>query len=76
MINISNSDIHSKYICIDCEQKIYIFDEFCLMVANVQKQLSAPSLEINFTEVWMTCNSLHLFFNIYIKVFVIWYGYD
>ena len=50
VINISNSDTHSKYICIDCEQKIYIFDEFCLMVANVQKQLSAPSLEINFTE--------------------------
>lgn len=35
----------------DCEQKICSFDEFCLMVANVQKQLTAPSLEIDFTEV-------------------------
>ncbi|KAK9303247.1 hypothetical protein QLX08_005013 [Tetragonisca angustula] len=50
VINISNSDAFSKYVCIDCEQKIYIFDEFCLMVANVQKQLAAPSLEIDFAE--------------------------
>lgn len=50
VINISNTDAFSKYVCIDCEQKIYIFDEFCLMVANVQKQLAAPSLEIDFAE--------------------------
>jgi hypothetical protein len=30
-----------------------MFDKFCLMVANVQKQLSAPSLEINFAEVFI-----------------------
>lgn len=51
MINITNSDAFSKYVCIDCEQKICIFDEFYLMVANVQKQLAAPSLEIDFAEV-------------------------
>ncbi|XP_035728109.1 zinc finger protein 551-like isoform X1 [Vespa mandarinia] len=50
VINISTSDVFSKYVCIDCEQKICIFDEFCLMVANVQKQLAAPSLEIDFAE--------------------------
>ncbi|XP_066597645.1 uncharacterized protein [Prorops nasuta] len=50
VINISNSDVFSKYVCIDCEQRICIFDEFCLMVANVQKQLTAPSLEIDFAE--------------------------
>ncbi|XP_012280804.1 zinc finger protein 567 isoform X2 [Orussus abietinus] len=50
VINISSTDTFSKYVCIDCEQRICIFDEFCLMVANVQKQLAAPSLEIDFTE--------------------------
>ncbi|XP_076236901.1 uncharacterized protein LOC143180810 [Calliopsis andreniformis] len=50
VINISSSDTFSKYVCIDCEQKICTFDEFCLMVANVQKQLTAPALEIDFTE--------------------------
>lgn len=30
---------------------MYVFDEFYLMVANVQKQLTAPSLEIDFAEV-------------------------
>ncbi|XP_012280812.1 oocyte zinc finger protein XlCOF28 isoform X3 [Orussus abietinus] len=51
VINISSTDTFSKYVCIDCEQRICIFDEFCLMVANVQKQLAAPSLEIDFTEI-------------------------
>lgn len=51
-MNISNSDTFSKYVCIDCEQKICTFDEFYIMVANVQKQLAAPSLEIDFTEVF------------------------
>lgn len=50
VISISTSDAFSKYVCIDCEQKICTFDEFCLMVANVQKQLAAPSLEIDFAE--------------------------
>lgn len=50
IINISASDVFSKYVCIDCEQKICTFDEFCLMVANIQKQLAAPSLEIDFAE--------------------------
>lgn len=50
VINISHTDAFSKHVCIDCEQKIYTFDEFCLTVANVQKQLSAPSLEIDFAE--------------------------
>ncbi|XP_043258807.1 zinc finger protein 567-like [Colletes gigas] len=50
VISISNSDSYSKYVCIDCEQKICIFDEFYLMVANVQKQLASPSLEIDFAE--------------------------
>ncbi|XP_074095896.1 uncharacterized protein LOC141525340 [Cotesia typhae] len=50
VINVSISDTFSKYVCMDCEQKLCSFDEFCLMVANVQKQLSAPSLEINFAE--------------------------
>ncbi|KAG7209032.1 hypothetical protein KM043_015196 [Ampulex compressa] len=50
VINILTTDAFSKYVCIDCEQKICIFDEFCLMVANVQKQLAAPSLEIDFAE--------------------------
>lgn len=50
VINISSTDVFTKYVCIDCEQKICIFDEFCLMVANVQKQLAAPSLEIDFAE--------------------------
>ncbi|XP_011502947.1 PREDICTED: zinc finger protein 184-like [Ceratosolen solmsi marchali] len=50
IISISISDNLSKYVCNICEQTICMFDEFCLMVANVQKQLSAPSLEINFTE--------------------------
>lgn len=52
VINISHTDAFSKHVCIDCEQKIYTFDEFCLTVANVQKQLSAPSLEIDFAEVF------------------------
>ncbi|XP_057325163.1 zinc finger protein 561-like [Microplitis mediator] len=50
IINVSISDTFSKYVCMDCEQKICSFDEFCLMVANVQKQLAAPSLEIDFAE--------------------------
>ncbi|XP_054013744.1 putative zinc finger protein 840 [Hylaeus anthracinus] len=50
VINISNSDVYSKYVCIDCEQKICVFDEFYLMVANVQKQIAAPSLDIDFAE--------------------------
>ncbi|KAK0082881.1 hypothetical protein PV325_009709 [Microctonus aethiopoides] len=50
VINVSISDTFSKYVCMDCEQKICTFDEFCLMVANVQKQLAAPSLEIDFAE--------------------------
>ncbi|XP_034945235.1 zinc finger and BTB domain-containing protein 49-like [Chelonus insularis] len=50
VMNISTSDNFSKYVCIDCEQKICNFDEFFLMVANVQKQLTAPSLEIDFAE--------------------------
>ncbi|XP_012256864.2 zinc finger protein 62-like isoform X1 [Athalia rosae] len=50
VINILASDEFSKFVCIDCEQKIYVFDEFCLTVANVQKQLTAPTLEIHFAE--------------------------
>ncbi|XP_014215930.1 zinc finger protein 184-like [Copidosoma floridanum] len=50
IINISIADAFSKYVCNDCEQKICVFDEFCLMVANVQKQLAAPTLDINFAE--------------------------
>ncbi|XP_078042141.1 uncharacterized protein LOC144472701 [Augochlora pura] len=50
VINISNSDTFSKYVCMDCEQKICTFDEFYIMVANVQKQLAAPALEIDFAE--------------------------
>lgn len=58
VINILASDAFSKYVCIDCEQKIYTFDEFCLTVANVQKQLTAPALEINFAEVCVVSISL------------------
>ncbi|XP_063972606.1 zinc finger protein 229-like isoform X1 [Diachasmimorpha longicaudata] len=50
VINVAESDDFSKYVCMDCEQKICSFDEFCLMVANVQKQLAAPSIEIDFAE--------------------------
>ncbi|XP_043276458.1 zinc finger protein 1 homolog [Venturia canescens] len=50
VINIGIGDTFTKYVCMDCEQKICTFDEFCLMVANVQKQLAAPSLEIDFAE--------------------------
>ncbi|XP_046411182.1 zinc finger protein 418 isoform X1 [Neodiprion pinetum] len=50
VINILVSDAFSKFVCVECEQKIYVFDEFCLMVANVQKQLTAPALEIDFAE--------------------------
>ncbi|OXU26793.1 hypothetical protein TSAR_006079 [Trichomalopsis sarcophagae] len=50
IISISISDAFSKYVCNECEQKICTFDEFCLMVANVQKQLAAPSLELDFAE--------------------------
>ncbi|XP_015600350.1 zinc finger protein 16 isoform X2 [Cephus cinctus] len=50
VIIISSTDGFSKFVCFECEQKICMFDEFCLMVANVQKQLTAPSLEIDFAE--------------------------
>lgn len=51
VINIGITDALTKYVCLECEQKICTFDEFCLMVANVQRQLAAPSLEIDFAEV-------------------------
>ena len=59
VINIGISDTFSKYVCMDCEQKICTFDEFCLMVANVQKQLTAPSLEIDFAEVFIVRRFAH-----------------
>ncbi|KAJ8680469.1 hypothetical protein QAD02_016256 [Eretmocerus hayati] len=50
IISITLTDRLSKNVCSECEKVLCSFDEFCLMVANVQKQLVAPSIEINFAE--------------------------
>ncbi|KAL7287998.1 hypothetical protein TKK_0018050 [Trichogramma kaykai] len=47
---ISITDHLTKFICTDCEHQICSFDEFCLMVADVQKQFQPPSLELDFAE--------------------------